>query len=103
MTQALDRLAAAIDGAKRVPLTGSIRVDSGQLADLIAEARVEAPWATPALTRLEQLVEAGLPIPLTSEVRIGRSEALLSLKHAREAGEIPAGFASSKRKRWPRH
>ncbi len=96
---ALERLAATIDGAKRVPLTDSIRVDSEELADLIAQANAEAPWAVPALTQLEQLIESGRPIPLTSEVRIVRREALALLERAREAGRVPSGFASSKRRR----
>jgi hypothetical protein len=94
-SQALERLVAAIEGARQVPLTESIRVDSEELADLIAQAPVEAPWAAPALIRLEQLVEAGRPIPLTPEVRISRRRALSLLEQARGAGEIPAGFASS--------
>lgn len=100
---ALERLAATIEGARRVALTGSIRVDPEELAELIAQARVEAPWAMPALTRLEQLIEAGRPVPLSSEVMIARREALLLLEQAREAGGIPAGFASGEsRKRLPR-
>jgi hypothetical protein len=99
---ALERVVATIDGAKLVPLTDSIRVDSEELVDLIAQARAEAPWAVPALTRLEQLVESGRSVPLTSEVRIERRKALSLLEQAREAGEIPPGFASSqKRKRLP--
>jgi hypothetical protein len=99
---ALERLTAAIEGARRVPLTDSIRVDSEELADSIAQAWVEAPWAVPALTRLEQLVEAGQPVPLTSEVRISRREARALLEQARKAGRIPEGFASRKsRKRLP--
>ena len=99
---ALERLAATIDGAKRVPLTDSIRVDSEELADLIAQANAEAPWAVPALTQLEQLIESGRPLPLTSELRIVRREALALLEKAREAGRVPSGFASGKRsKRLP--
>jgi hypothetical protein len=101
-SQALERLVAAIEGARQVPLTDSIRVDSEELADLIEQASVEAPWAAPALTRLEQLVEPGRPVPLTSEVMIVRREARLLLEQARGAGGIPAGFASSEsRKRLP--
>jgi hypothetical protein len=96
---ALERLTATIDGAKRIPLTDSIRVDSEELADLIVQAHIEAPWAVPALTRLEQLVESGRSIPLTSEVRIVRREALLLLEQARDAGKTPPGFASSQKKK----
>jgi len=96
---AFERVAAMIDGAKLVPLTDSIRVDSEELVDLIARARAEALWAAAALTRLEQLVESGRPVPLTSEVMIGRRKALSLLKQAREAGEIPPGFASSQKRR----
>ena len=96
---ALERLAAAIDGARRVLLTDSIRVDSEELVELTRQARAEAPWAAAALTWLEQLVEAGRPVPLTSEVMIERREALSLLEQARGAGEIPAGFASRKRRK----
>ena len=99
---ALERLAAVVASAKRVPLTGSIRVDSHELVDLIAQARAEAPWAAAALTQLERLTEAGLLIPLTSEVRIARREALSLLEQARMGGAIPEGFASHEsRKRLP--
>lgn len=99
---ALERLAAAINDAKLIPLTGSIRIDSDELAGLIAEARAEAPQAASALARLAQLVEAGRPVPLTSEVLIERRAALKLLEQARGAEANPAGFASSKsRKRLP--
>ncbi len=92
-SSALDQLAAAIDGTRRVALTDSIRVDPEELAELVAQARAEAPWAVTALMQLEQLVETGRPVPLTPEVRISRRHALLLLERAREAGRIPEGFA----------
>jgi len=69
---------------------------------LIAQANAEAPWAVPALTQLEQLIESGRPLPLTSELTIVRREALALLEKAREAGRVASGFASGKRsKRLP--
>jgi hypothetical protein len=82
---ALEQLVAAIESAKRIPLTGQIRVDPEEMNRVLESARVELPQAARQLDRLEDLIAAGMPVPLTPEVRIDRRRALSLLKKVREA------------------
>jgi hypothetical protein len=92
-SQALERLVAAVEEAKRIPLTGQIRIESEEAFGLLDQVRAEIPQATPALERLEALIEAGRPIPLSGEVRIDRRSALSALNEARGAEGMLEGFS----------
>lgn len=70
--EALEELSAAIDGARAVPLTGSVRMEVEQLRPLVAAVRAAAPTAELAKEAddLARAVLEGPRIPLTDQRRI---------------------------------
>ena len=90
MLALIDRLDAAIQGAKPVPLTSQVRVNGDEIYDILDEMRVKVPeiaYRAPdeikfavgdllvPIDTLDDLIHNAAPVPLTDQVRIERQEA----------------------------